>query len=354
MNDELRMWEIDTSSNAAKPLESANRMETEQSLEELLVRNPEMLMPGLTLVGRQTPTDTGNLDLLGVDVEGRLVVFELKRERLTRDAVAQVIDYCSWLESLTETDLAEYIASHSGTSGVVEIDDFESWYDVRRSKQLIELRPTRMVLVGLGVDACAQRMVEFLARRDIDISLLTFHGYKHGDRVLLARRAEGSAEVGRVGSGRTQSQEELCSMLAERATELGIGNLWLDAIKALNIAFERKATNNGITFSLPGITLPDNVKVYATHSVVIDPPDRVRVTFFPGAVDACWSKFRGMKGAIPFECEKPPNAPPTKRVPKQWYCRLNQEEWKRDREALTALAKDLLDAWQERLRGGGA
>ena len=79
MNDELRMWEIDTSSNAAKPLESTNRMETEQSLEDLLVRNPEMLMPGLTLVGRQTPTDTGNLDLLGVDVEGRLVVFELKR-----------------------------------------------------------------------------------------------------------------------------------------------------------------------------------------------------------------------------------------------------------------------------------
>ena len=250
--------------------------------------------------------------------------------------------------------MAEYIASHSRTSGVVEIEDFESWYDVRRSKQLVELRPTRMVLVGLGVDACAQRMVEFLARRDVDISLLTFHGYKHGDRVLLARWAEGSAEVGRAGSGRTQSQEELRSMLAERATELGIGNLWLDAAKALSIAFERKATKNGITFSLPGITLPDNVNVYATHSVVIDPPDRVRVTFFPGAVDVCGDKFEGMKGTIPFECEEPPNAPPTKRVPKQWYCRLNQEEWERDREALTMLAKDLLDAWQERMRGGSA
>jgi len=354
MNDELRMWEIDTSSNAAKPLESANRMETEQSLEELLVRNPEMLMPGLTLVGRQTPTDTGNLDLLGVDGEGRLVVFELKRERLTRDAVAQVIDYCSWLESLTETYLAEHIASHSGTSGVVKIDDFESWYDVRRSKQLIELRPTRMVLVGLGVDTCAQRMVEFLARRGVDISLLTFHRYKHGDRVLLARRAEGSAEVGRAGSGRTQSEEERCSMLAEHAAELGIDNLWLDAVKALSITFVPKANKNGITFSLPGITVPDNANVRSTHSVVLDPPDRVRVTFFPGAVDVCWDEFQKTKGTIPFECEEPLHAPPTKKVPKQWYCRLNQEEWKRNREALTALAKDLLDAWPERMLGGSA
>ena len=29
--------------------------ETEDSLEDVLVKNPDMLMPGLTLVGRQTP-----------------------------------------------------------------------------------------------------------------------------------------------------------------------------------------------------------------------------------------------------------------------------------------------------------
>ena len=95
MSDDIRIWKIDDSSKAATPVESTNRMETENLLEELLVRNPDMLMPGLTLVGRQTPTESGNLDLLGVDADGRLVVFELKRERLRRDAVAQIIDYCS-------------------------------------------------------------------------------------------------------------------------------------------------------------------------------------------------------------------------------------------------------------------
>ena len=37
-----------------------------------------MLMPGLQLVGRQLTTANGSLDLLGIDSEGRLVVFELK------------------------------------------------------------------------------------------------------------------------------------------------------------------------------------------------------------------------------------------------------------------------------------
>ena len=67
-----------------------------------------MLMPDLTLVGRQTPAGGGALDLLGVDEDGRLVVFELKRGTLTRDAVAQVIDYCSYLESL-DVDTLKFV-----------------------------------------------------------------------------------------------------------------------------------------------------------------------------------------------------------------------------------------------------
>ena len=33
-------------------------------LEDTLVANPNLLMPGLTLVGRQLPTESGSLDLL--------------------------------------------------------------------------------------------------------------------------------------------------------------------------------------------------------------------------------------------------------------------------------------------------
>ena len=98
-----------------------------------------MLMPGLTLVGRQMPTDGGVLDLLGVDRDGRLVVFELKKEMLTRDAVAQIIDYCSWLESLTEVELAKHIVEHSGRDGIDKIDDLESWYGVRPGQAIDRL-----------------------------------------------------------------------------------------------------------------------------------------------------------------------------------------------------------------------
>ena len=176
--DDIKLWAVD-GSNGAVPVAAADRVESERLLEKTLVDNPHLLMPGLTIVGRQAPTDGGPLDLLGVDEDGRLVVFELKRGSLTREAVAQIIDYASGLDSMDDgVVLAQFISDQSGQHGVPKIDDLEGWYESRWEGQgLSALRPVRMFLVGLGVDERTNRMVRFLARSGVDISLLTFHGY---------------------------------------------------------------------------------------------------------------------------------------------------------------------------------
>ena len=142
-------------------------------------------MSGLTLVGRQVPVETGFVDLVGIDEDGRLVVFELKREKLTRAAVAQVLDYCTYLETLSDSETGTLLAERSGKDGIERIGDFEEWYGSQRGESL---RPVRMVLVGLGLDASAHRMVSYLADRAIDIRLVTFHGYVNDQEMLLAGR----------------------------------------------------------------------------------------------------------------------------------------------------------------------
>lgn len=153
------------------------------------MKNPGLLSEGLVLVGRQNETQGGPLDLLGIDADGRLVVFELKRGTLTRDAVAQVLDYVSYLNELGEDARAQHIQANSGRFGIDRIDDFCAWYQERFSGAADAfLQTPRAVLVGLGVDERARRMVEFLALRGIDISLLTFYGFKDGNDLLLARQ----------------------------------------------------------------------------------------------------------------------------------------------------------------------
>ena len=204
--EEIKLWAMD-GSGGATPLPLAQQTDSERLLEDTLVNNPDLLTEGLSLVGRQAPTEGGPLDLLGVDEDGRLVVFELKRGALSREAVAQVIDYASFLDAMPEGELASYISARSGTHGIERIEDFDEWYDSKSGGQgLASLKPVRMVLVGLGVDERTTRMVRFLAK-GVDIALLTFHGYSYNGSTLLARQVQ--VEVGSEPEPARQPRQRL-------------------------------------------------------------------------------------------------------------------------------------------------
>ena len=190
--EELKIWKVDGSdSMRVSELETTGETETEEQLEDILTKNPDMLDIGLNLVGRQVNTQNGPLDLLGVDSNGRLVVFELKRGKLNRDAVAQVIDYASQLNAMDLDSLFQHITERSGNLEIQKIDNFEAWYNNNYPDQgLDSLMPPRIVLVGLGVDETTERMVNYLAKLGQKASLLTFQGFKQGSETLLARHME--------------------------------------------------------------------------------------------------------------------------------------------------------------------
>ena len=355
MTDEIKIWAVDSSSRAVDPIHPTDWKETEGSLEDVLVKNPDMLMQGLTLVGRQTPTESGYLDLLGVDEDGRLVLFELKRERIRRKAVTQAIEYCSYLESLAESELATHIAECSGNSGVDEIKDLEEWYGERfEGKDLSELRPTKIVLVGLGIDSVAQRMVGFLVDNGVDISLLTFHGYECGDRMLLARQVEGGEARDIESSPRQQRIARWRRGHVERAERLDMSDFWQEAVKELSVAKMERVTKLGVTFHMRSIGL-DNVRHSGSHSIVIDEQNpMIRITFYPASIHLCWSEFQKNKEIIPFQFEEPRNARPTERVTQQWYCVLDRGGWEKHKAGLIGLAKSVCDTWEKNRRDAAA
>ena len=224
MTEELCIWMVGES-GTVELLSPLKQMQTELRLEELLVRNPEMLEPGLRLVGRQTPTQTGWLDLLAVDADGRLVVYELKRGMLAREVVTQVLDYASDLDAMSTEDLAEHISERSGNDGIERIDDFEQWYaDNFGGDDLSRLLPPRMVLVGLGVDAVAERMARFISAGPVDISVVTFHGFQREGERLLARQLE--VEPGRSRQRRSTSLAERRQRLQEYLADKGYKDLF--------------------------------------------------------------------------------------------------------------------------------
>ena len=318
-----------------------------------------MLMPDLELVGRQTPVARGNLDLLGVDREGRLVVFELKRGALSREAVAQVIDYCSSLESMTDEDLALHIAERSGNRGIGAIEDFEEWYDQRFEKQIESLRPVRMALVGLGADESATRMVNYLQNQGVGIALMTFYGYQHNGQVLLARHMEErvARDIDARAPATSRTAKERLDALDQLASTLDIETLWQQTKEALRPppthTYPYEPRNKGVTFyhrtRLPMDELVGAASAKGSHSIRMETDRQVRVTFYPVSIELCFDEFTARREKMPFQFETPAHAPATHRASEQWYCLLDADGWAEHREALVGLVEAVYQAWDERL-----
>ncbi len=268
MTEELRMWSVGDG-RKAEPLSPLKQMPTELEFEELLVANPEMLEPGLRLIGRQTPTQTGWLDLLAVDTDGRLVVFELKRGMFAREAVTQVLDYASGLDGMSTAELAEHVSRQSGEGGIEQIDDFEQWYaDNFGGNDLYRLLPPRMVLVGLGVDAAAERMARFISAGPVDISIATFHGFQHDGERLLARQLEVEPEkrnaVDRLRAPTVAERHRaLQKYLADNGYDAVFRRVHADLHQPLSEqGVWEQPGSTGIGFQL---TEPDDPKVWKTY-----------------------------------------------------------------------------------------
>ena len=159
---------------------------TERHFEDALVANPDILIEGLWLVGRQIQTDSGRIDLLGIDPEGALILFELKLGRLSRGSVSQAIEYAAFLTDLKEDDLSSLIANSSGRSGIPQIADFPQAYQDRFSrKPFADGITVRIGLVSQEGDEPSERSIDWLNANGIGIGHLLLTPSVRGNDVVF-------------------------------------------------------------------------------------------------------------------------------------------------------------------------
>jgi hypothetical protein len=291
--EEVRLWKVvqQTSSKAkVEPVGKVDSMTTEKLLEELLVQSPEVLLEGLTIIGRQNETANGPLDLLGVDGDGRLVVFELKRGQLSRDAVAQVLDYASWIASLDPEELNDHVVETSGRYGAQKIENLADWYRTTfGAKSLLEIGRPRMILVGLGVEDGTKRMVEFLSSAEVDISLITFYGFVENGQTLLARHVEiedrATKETNKYRDTKAANEKKFGQTLQQQ----GLKSYFDKLLRALSSGLGDRASAfpnaSGYSFMFADRSEAGNLstRVYVGLGIPEGRPRRITVTLQPRA-----------------------------------------------------------------------
>ena len=134
-------------------------VEFERYLEDWIETKPNLLQSGIRIVARQLAVGAGIIDLLAIDSQGRWIVIEIKRGRLERKTIAQVIDYASCISTMPSDELIEKTNSYLNPQG----NSIQSLLEERSAEDVIEPgnRDIELVVVGIGKIAGLDKMVDY-------------------------------------------------------------------------------------------------------------------------------------------------------------------------------------------------
>lgn len=134
-------------------------LSNEKLIEDWVEADPSLLGLDAMIIGRQVPTDHGKfIDLLAMDATGGLIIIELKKDRTPREIVAQVLDYASWVRTLTTPEVYERAEKYLGTRLVTA---FRERFDQGIPERLNATHS--MLIVASELDAASRRIVEYLS-----------------------------------------------------------------------------------------------------------------------------------------------------------------------------------------------
>lgn len=186
---ELGVWRIDEGVKdvAFGPLDFESR------LEDILESRIEIASPHWMVIGRQVKTSFDKrIDLLAIDQDGNLVILELKRDKTYRDIVAQVLDYGSWVQTLTTQEIGEIYAKYlecGGKKSKSESIDEAFCRHFRLDEMPEEINESHtLVIVASSLDPSTERIVKYLGDfHEVPINAVFFRVFKDGDREYLSR-----------------------------------------------------------------------------------------------------------------------------------------------------------------------
>ena len=175
-----RLWKVAAGALFEVP---AAKLQREADIEGWIAADPNVLGLDVLIIGRQVLTPYGTkIDLLGIDAEGELWIIECKRDRTPREVIAQVLDYASWVRTLTDREVHDIAAGHLKANLRVA-------FEARFGDALPE--PVNvghnMVVVATAFDEASHRIVQYLAEEHgVSINAAFFRFFEDGGQAFLA------------------------------------------------------------------------------------------------------------------------------------------------------------------------
>lgn len=203
---EVNIWKIDQSRVSKIDYSS---LESEKKLEDIIENDIGVLSDDLLIIGRQVPTSHGkSIDLLAIGVEGKVSIIELKRNKTPREVVAQILDYASWIQTLSYSEIKEIFSSKNNG------EDFDKIFDEKFGTSPPEKinQDHDMVIVASELDSETERIINYLSDNyNVPINVVFFRYFKDGQNEYLSRSwlIDPNEVIEKASKSRIQSKGEI-------------------------------------------------------------------------------------------------------------------------------------------------
>jgi len=245
MPQEVRLWEVKGKKLMQIP---EGKLGLEKYLEEWLEHDISIVSDDLLVIGRQVETAFGKaIDLLCLNRNSDVVVVELKKEKTSREVIAQILDYASWVDDLSYDEVASIANEYLNRKGMSLEEGFQKKFNASLPDVLNESH--EMLIVAPGLDGQGERVIRYLSQYGIRINAVTFNYFKKDDNEYLARvlLIPKSAEEMRGKKRRYNLPEEELRDIAENN---GVGGLYSTVVDGLTSLFDSKGTTlSSVAFS---------------------------------------------------------------------------------------------------------
>ncbi len=162
-------------------------IDSEKLLEDQIRKDISILNENWMLIGQQVYTDFNKyIDLLAVDAEGKVIIIELKKDKTSREVVAQILDYASWVMDLDATRLSKIYLKYINQN-VSLSNAFEAKFGNELSEESLNQNHS-MVIVSSELDASSERIINYLNKYStLNINVMFFKVFEDNNSKYISR-----------------------------------------------------------------------------------------------------------------------------------------------------------------------
>ncbi|WKZ70025.1 MAG: hypothetical protein QY331_02000 [Melioribacteraceae bacterium] len=160
-------------------------IDSEKKLEEIILKDISIISDDLMLIGNQVITSFGKqIDMLAVNMEGKITVLELKKNKTPRDVVAQTLDYASWVQNLSYKEIVEiYKEKNKGKDFET---DFNEKFDVEPPEELNQEHD--IIIISSELDNETERIINYLSDNyNVPINAVFFRYFHQEGKEFISR-----------------------------------------------------------------------------------------------------------------------------------------------------------------------